>query len=587
MANKNINILLSLQDKFSKPLKGTTAQIKAQKKQIKAAGNVINSWAKNANSKFKNVAGAVGKAALALGTLGGVISVAGIKAWSGQAMEAAQAQVEAETKLEAVLGNVKSIASGGTTAIQAAKKELVGVAGKIQKVGVIGDEVTIAGQQQLATFQLSTKSISTLSTGMDDLLAQQKGLNATQSDAVTIGNLIGKAMTGQTSALSRVGIIMTDAQEKVMKTGTEEEKAAAMAQILKDNVGGVNAALAQTPQGKIKQAQNLYGDMTEEVGKGLLAIKAQIYGVATQALPFVQEKLTGIVAKLQSKVTAVIAYLQAHKEEILAGMQKVKSVLSTVYTVITTAVGWAIQHMNILVPILAGVVAGFVAFNVIMAIVPMISALVTVIQGASAAGGILNAIMAANPAIAIALAIAALVAVGVLLWKNWDTIKAKAQELWGSVKAVFGGIRDSIVGAFDAAKAKVAGVIDWIKTKIGAIGSAIEKVPVLGTLFKGVKAVYGAVRTATYGPVIGHATGTSYFSGGQTRINEGGRGEILNLPSGTQIIPHDVSKKTATQNGRSIVLYFIVQGNVIGNRAFMEQCGDYLVQRIVTAEDRV
>ena len=262
MANKNINILLSLQDKFSKPLKGTTAQVKAQQKQIKACSNVINSWAKNANSKFKKVAGAVGKAALALGTLSGVISVAGIKAWSGEAMEAAQAQIEAETKLEAVLGNVKSIASGGTAAIQAAKKHLTGVASELQKVGVIGDEVTIAGQQQLATFQLSDKSIATLSTGMTDLLAQQKGLNATQDDAVTIGNLIGKAMSGQTTALSRVGIIMTDAQKKVIKYGTEEEKAAALAEVLKDNVGGVNAALAQTDQGKIKQAQNLYGDMT-------------------------------------------------------------------------------------------------------------------------------------------------------------------------------------------------------------------------------------------------------------------------------------------------------------------------------------
>jgi phage-related protein len=583
MANKNINILLSLQDKFSKPLQGTTAQIKAQKKQIKACSNVINSWAKNANSKFKKVAGTVGKAALVLGTLGGAISVAGIKAWSGQAMEAATAQIEAEIKLEAVLGNVKSLASGGTAAIQAAKKELVGVAGGIQKVGVIGDEVTIAGQQQLATFQLSTKSISTLSAGMDDLLAQQKGLNATQGDAVTIGNLVGKAMTGQVGALSRVGIIMTDAQEKIMKTGTEEEKAAAMAQILKDNVGGVNEALAQTPQGKIKQAQNLYGDMTEEVGKGLLAIKAQIYGVATQALPVVQEKLKGLVAKLQSKVTAAIAYLKAHKEQILVGMQKVKTVLSNVYKIISTVVGWVIKHGNILIPILAGVVAGFAAFNVIMAIVPMISTLVTVIQGVSAAGGILNAVMAACPAVMIALAIAALVTAGVLLWKNWDKIKAKAQELWGSVKAVFGGIKDSIVGAFDTAKTKVAGVIDWIKDKLGAIGKAIEKVPVLGTIFKGIKTVAGAAKTA----ITGHATGTSYFSGGQTRINEGGRGEIVNLPSGTQIIPHDVSKKTISQNGRSIILYFIVQGNMIGNKAFMEQCGDYLVRRIVTAEDRV
>lgn len=587
MANKNINILLSLQDKFSKPLKGTTAQVKAQQKQIKAASNVINSWAKNANNKFKKVAGMVGKTAFALGTLGGAISVVGIKAWAGEAIEGFNAAHEAETKLEAVLGNVPSIIAKGSGAAAAAKDNLVALTDKMEETGVIAGDISVAGLQQLATFQLTEESLSKLAPGMADLVAQQKGLNATQSDAVGIGNLVGKAMTGQTGALSKAGIIMTDYQAKVMKTGTEQKRAAMLAQILKDNVGGVNEALAKTDAGKILVTQNLLGRAQDEIGEKLMSIKAELYAFAAQYIPKIQTAVMAVIDTVRPKIEAAITYLQAHKEKILAGMQKVKSVLSSVYKVVSTVAGWAIQHMNILIPVLAGVVAGFTAFNVIMAIVPMLSTLITVIQGASAAGGILNAIMAANPAILIALAIAALVTAGILLYKNWDTIKVKAQELWGSVKIVFGGIRDSIVGAFDAAKAKVTGVIDWIQTKVGAIGSAIEKVPVLGTLFKGAKAVYGAVRKATYGPIAGHATGTSYFSGGQTRINEGGRGEIVNLPSGTQIIPHDVSKKTTTMNGRSIVLYFVIQGNVIGNKAFMEQCGKYAADRVIEALDRV
>lgn len=272
-------------------------------------------------------------------------------------------------------------------------------------------------------------------------------------------------------------------------------------------------------------------------------------------------------------------------------MQKVKSVLSTVYKTISTVVGWAIKHGNILIPILSGVVSGFLAFNAVSSVLTTVDKfqkdIDKVKDGVKATQSIFKALFTADPAIAIALIVAAVVTAVVLIIKNWDKIKAKAQELWGSVKAVFRGIRDSIVGAFDAAKAKVTGVIDWIQTKIGAIGTAIEKVPVLGALFKGAKAVYGAVRKVTYSPIAGHATGTSYFSGGQTRINEGGRGEIVNLPSGTQIIPHDVSKKTFLQNGRSIVLYFIIQGNVIGNRAFMEQCGKYATDAVIKALDRV
>ena len=49
----------------------------------------------------------------------------------------------------------------------------MGVASELQQIGVIGDEVTLAGMQQLATFQLSEKEIATLAGGMTDLLAQQ------------------------------------------------------------------------------------------------------------------------------------------------------------------------------------------------------------------------------------------------------------------------------------------------------------------------------------------------------------------------------------------------------------------------------
>ncbi len=49
----------------------------------------------------------------------------------------------------------------------------------------------------------------------------------------------------------------------------------------------------------------------------------------------------------------------------------------------------------------------------------------------------------------------------------------------------------------------------------------------------------------------GNASGTDYWRGGLTRINEEG-GEILNLPRGTQIIPHDVSMEMARAAGSQV-----------------------------------
>lgn len=583
-ATKKVNILLALKDQFTKPLKNTTAEVKKQQKQIKAATSVINGWAKNANNKFKSVCGVAGKVGAAFLTLGGVISVANIKSWATDAMEGFNAAHEAETKLEAVLNNVPSIIAKGTGAAAAAKDNLVALTDKLEENGVVAGDVSVAGLQQLATFQLTEESLAKLVPGMADLVAQQKGLNATQSDAVSIGNLIGKAMTGQTGALSKAGIIMTEYQEKVMKTGNEEQRAAMMAEILQSNVGGVNAALAQTDVGKIQVEQNLLGRAQDEIGEKLVHLKANLSEVAAKYIPSLQKAAIRFIDMAAPKIEGAIAYIEAHKDTIRAGIDKIGTAVSAAYQVVSKALGWIKGNGKTLIPVLGGIVAGFVAFNAVTAVVSTVTGtlatLTTVVKGVSAAGGVLNAIMAANPILLVALAIAALVAAGIALWQNWDTVKAKAQELWGKVKEVFGGIRDSITGAFDTAKAKVTGVIDWIHDKISGIGEAIEKVPVLGTLFKGIKGAAVTVKNAVTGRH--NATGNSFFPGGATSINEGGRGEIVDLPSGTRIIPHDVAKKSA---GRSIILNLklIIQGNVIGNKEYMEQTGEYVANKVIEA----
>jgi len=60
-------------------------------------------------------------------------------------------------------------------------------------------------------------------------------------------------------------------------------------------------------------------------------------------------------------------------------------------------------------------------------------------------------------------AIAALIAIGILLYKNWDTIKAKAGELGKSVKEKFTDIKEGITGAIKEAVSFVGDQVDKIK----------------------------------------------------------------------------------------------------------------------------
>lgn len=94
-----------------------------------------------------------------------------------------------------------------------------------------------------------------------------------------------------------------------------------------------------------------------------------------------------------------------------------------------------------------GTAAGIVAAG--MGTLKVISTVTTMVQGFKTAMGLatagqwaMNSAMLASPLTWVVIGIAAVVAAGVLLYRNWDTVKAKAGELWATTKEVFGGIYD-------------------------------------------------------------------------------------------------------------------------------------------------
>lgn len=176
-------------------------------------------------------------------------------------------------------------------------------ASELQGVGVLGDEVLLTGGQQLASFLNSQKSLQTLMKSMADLTAQQKGVDASAGDAVTYANMIGKAMANNSlSSLTRSGITVTEEEEERFKKFTnEEEKAAYLAQIIKNNVGEMNKALANTPTGRIQQMKNAWGDLKETLGSIASSVLASISSYLTIIINKINTALQAF-SKLVSKV---------------------------------------------------------------------------------------------------------------------------------------------------------------------------------------------------------------------------------------------------------------------------------------------
>lgn len=219
----------------------------------------INSIGKGLNS----LKGALGSVASAVGV---GFSVTAVVNFAKTCKSAYDTQITQETKLATVM---KQRMNSSNAEIQAIKD----LASAQQELGVIGDEVQLAGAQQVATFLNEEESLKALLPAMNNLLAQQKGINATTGDAVNIGNMFGKVMQGQTSALRRVGITFSEAEEQVLKYGNETERAAMLAKVITNNVGEMNSVLAQTDMGRQKQLSNTLGDIQEQFGKAVQQIE--------------------------------------------------------------------------------------------------------------------------------------------------------------------------------------------------------------------------------------------------------------------------------------------------------------------------
>ena len=232
----------------------------------KQLGNAFNK-ARSAVDGFSSTLTRLGKMTFMLNNI--QQAAASLMGTFNSLTEAYEKQEEAELKLETVM---KERMNASDADVQSIKD----LASAQQEIGVIGDEVQLAGAQQVATFLKQKSSIEQLLPAMNNLLVQRKGLNVTSEDAVNIGNLVGKVMQGQVGALKRVGITFTEAQQKVLKYGSESEKAATLAQVITDNVGNMNQVLRNTPSGRAKALANALGDVQEKVGAVLMPYQALI-----------------------------------------------------------------------------------------------------------------------------------------------------------------------------------------------------------------------------------------------------------------------------------------------------------------------
>ena len=291
---------------FKKSLNNIQTQANNAGSKIAKSLSGVQSQANIAGSKISNSFSKIAK------VVGTAFSVAMITRFSKECVSAANIQTEAETKLTTVM---RQRMSASNKAISSVKN----YASALQETGVVGDEVQLAGAQQLSTFLKTDDALKKLMPAMNNLAVQQNGVNVTSESMVNIGNLMGKVMQGQTSALTRVGITFSDAQAQVLKYGNEEQRAAMLSQVITDNVGNMNKALANTPAGRIQQLKNSFGDMQETLGRGLNNVFSPMLGFLTKIVT----KLSQVASGFENLTKKIFG--DSNSEQSSAGMNNLST----------------------------------------------------------------------------------------------------------------------------------------------------------------------------------------------------------------------------------------------------------------------
>ncbi|MEI3304904.1 MAG: hypothetical protein V8R40_02060 [Dysosmobacter sp.] len=549
MANRVINTILNLRDNMSGGLIKAARNTKGVSREMVSATRSVVAFKNKAVSSITSAT----KSFVKLGTAtAGVVATLAAKTGLSEAMdlEGYRLQLETATKDTQKASEIMQYAINLANKTPFEGGELVEGASKFEAMGMAAQKwLPLAGDMAAAT----NKSFDQATEALID--AQNGELERLKEFGITKAKILeqGEKMFSGVQLVNNQGQITN--QEKFNE---------ALIALMQDRFAG----------GMEKQATTMKGLWSTVTGVTKSAL-ATITGITTDgsirsgsALDLLKGKVQLLAGKLEEWQQN--GTLDRIAQQFDQGLAKAVETAGKAFT-------WVTENGDTVKRWIVGLGSALAMVKVLK----FASDVKDAMDKLSLFSNVAGRLLAANP---IVLAIGAAIAAGALLIANWDKVKAWAINIKDQFVDSFSRIGASISETFHGAITAIGNFFTWLDEKISGI-------PILGSIWKAGKSTgswiaeklsgwwQGQTQGINWG-IGGHATGTSYFAGGWTRVNERG-GEIMRLPGGTQIIPHDVSERMV--GGPSIKVYVTIQGNVIGNQTYAQELGDTIVARILRA----
>lgn len=233
-------------------------------------------------------------------------------------------------------------------------------ASAMQNVTTYGDDAIVSMGALLGTFGVSQRALEELT---PTILNVATTYGKTLPDAA---EFFGKALSGNTTALRKMGVVLSEQQVKIFEVGTEAQRTAELVKIFGERTGDSARIAANTASGAFSQLRNALGDFAEKAGKAVDApLAATFRGVtaAVNAMPDAMGAVVGVLGTLGLGFTGLLAkyaVVIAYGPKIVASFQLVATFMKTTMLPVIAAVAVA---MGALAAGFALGVAGYTAIN--------------------------------------------------------------------------------------------------------------------------------------------------------------------------------------------------------------------------------
>ncbi len=266
-------------------------------------------------------------------------------------------------EINAIQSNIDDVivpVSAESKALTAAFDQITEKAAEIQSRGIYGDEAMIAAAAEFSTYFTDTNAIEMMMDTLADYAMGMSGGGAIDSKGmVGYATNLGKIMSGAYDAMTERGFKINDIQKAIIEgTATQEQiiaaigeeyvnmsqdmqAAAAISQVIEESWAGLYENMSNTPEGKIIQLTNAWGDMKEVIG----------------------EQLYPYVILFVNTITENWSTIEGIVQGITIGLEYLLGVLSWVLQEAINFAQAVIDNWSWISPIIYGIIAALMAYH--------------------------------------------------------------------------------------------------------------------------------------------------------------------------------------------------------------------------------